>query len=126
MIFINRLECLAEAIIAYSGYQNPESVLYAARNPGALKAHSMTVMCDLENYRQFMSFKSGWDALLFDLRKKCSGTSHTSLTPTSTLKDLIRVNGFQFTITGYVVTFLRRALQDQAVSEDTTLSFFTE
>lgn len=126
MIFINRLESLAEAITAYSGYRDPESALYQARNPGGIKAHSLTVMRDLDNNRVYPSFKAGWDSLLFDLRTKCSGDSHTSLHSTSTLKDLIRVNGFQSTITGYVVTFLRRALQDQAVSEDTTLSFFLE
>lgn len=126
MIFVNRLEALAEGIMAYSGYRDPGSELFQARNPGGLRAYSPTVMRDLENYRQFTSLKSGWDALLFDLRTKCSGDSHTSLTPDSTLKDLIRVNGFQFTIASYVATFLQRALQDQTVSENTTLAFFLE
>ena len=86
---ISRLDALAEAIMAYSGYRDPESVLYQARNPGALKAHASTVLRDLDNYRVFSCFKAGFDALLSDLKSKCSGTSHTSLTTQSSLKDLI-------------------------------------
>jgi hypothetical protein len=125
-LFINRLEALADAIVEYSGYRNPESALYQSRNPGGLKAWSPTLLRDLDNYRVFCSFKAGYDALIFDLQRKCSGESHTKLERTSTLKDLITTNGFQPTVVGYVVTFLRRALQDVSISELTPLQYFAE
>jgi hypothetical protein len=121
---VNRIEALADAITEYSGYRNPESVLYQARNPGALKAHAVTVLRDLDNYRVYPCFKAGWDSLLADLKAKCSGRSHTSLTQQSTLKDLLAVNGFQPTVCGYVVKFIRRALQDQTITDQTPLEFF--
>lgn len=123
---IHRLDSLAEAIMAYSGYRDPEGVLYQARNPGALRAHAVTVLRDLDNYRVFSCFKAGFDALMADLRTKCSGQSHTSLTQQSTLRDLIKVNGLPLTISGYLVTFLRKALQDQTLTDQIHLGFFLE
>lgn len=121
---ITRIEALADAITEISGYRNPESAVYQARNPGALRAHSTTVLSDLDNYRVYSSFRSGWDSLVFDLKTKCSGNSHTHLQTTSTLKDLVLTNGFEQALVKKVVNFLRRSLQDQAITEETQLCFF--
>ncbi len=123
---ITRLEALADAITDISGYHTPESAVYKARNPGALRAYSQTVLSDLDNYRVFSSFRAGYDALIFDLKTKCAGKSHTHLETTSTLKELILTNGFEPALVKKVVNFLRRALEDQEFSEATTLSFFLE
>ena len=123
---ITRIEALAEAIMEYSGYRDPEGALFQARNPGGLKAHAPTVLQDIEGNRVFASMKSGWDALLYDLRVKCSGQSHTALTSQSSVKDLLLTNGFEKVLVRKVINFVRRALQDQGITEETELSFFGE
>lgn len=121
---IDKLESLADAITEYSGYRNPESDLYQARNPGGLKAWDVFRMRDLNGFRVYSSFKGGYASLVEDLRAKCEGKSHTTLTPQSSLKDLMGVNGYPEGMCGYVVKFVRRALQDQSINEHTEISYF--
>jgi hypothetical protein len=122
-MLVSRLEALAEAITEFSGYRNPEGQLYQLRNPGALRAYDSVRMRDLDGYRAFTSYKGGFDALVTDLRIKCSGRSHTTLQVTSTLRDLIAVNRLNVEAF-HIVKFLRRALNDQSIEAITPLEFF--
>jgi hypothetical protein len=123
---VGKIEALAEAITAYTGYREPTSNLYKIRNPGALKAFSMKDMRDSENLRIFQSFTGGFHALINDLERKCSGESYCGLKTTSTLRDLIAVYQHPATITGYIVKFLKNALQDDAITDTTHIGWFLE
>lgn len=123
---MNRIEALADAIINYSGYNNPESEAYKARNPGLLKVYTFKHLKTENAVRIFKSALDGYQALLFDLSIKCHGKSRTRLKPTSTLHDLIEVYGHHDLTAQYVAKFLRRALCDEKISESTQLSYFIE
>jgi len=121
---VSRLEALADAIVHYSGWDNPESELYQDRNPGGLKAFSPKHARDLKGLRVFKSLTDGYQALLFDLAIKCVGRSNTHLKIESTLRDLICALGFPGTTAQYVARFLRRALRDDTISEKTQVNYF--
>ncbi len=123
-MLVSRLEALAEAFTEYSGYRDVQGKLYQLRNPGGLHAYDPVQMRDLDNYRGFTSFKGGFQALIFDLERKCSGNSHTKLEKESKLRELVVTNGFQHTVTGYVVKFLRKALDDTTIDENTPIGWF--
>jgi hypothetical protein len=123
---VSRLEALADAVVKYSGYLDPESAAYQNRNPGNLPAFSPKHPRDEVGKRQFRSHLDGYQALLFDLAVKCAGRSHSGLKPDSTLRDLAAVYGQPETAAGYYAKFLRRALGDPSISDKTALSYFVE
>lgn len=123
---VRRLEALADAIMRYSGYNDPESASYQSRNPGALKAISDKHARDPKGLRVFRSALDGYQALLFDLAIKCVGRSRTRLKSDSTLKDLMLAYGQPESAAGYVAKFLKRALNDSSISDKTPLRFFVE
>lgn len=123
---VTRIEALADAISRYTGYYDPDSEVYQARNPGALPAISSKHPQDAKGRRVFRSVMDGYQALLFDLAVKCSGRSKTRLKPESTLRDLILAYGNPESATKPVVKFLRRALHDNDLSEQTSLGYFLE
>lgn len=81
---------------------------------------------DEQGMRIFRTLLDGYQALYFDLAIKCSGKSHTRLRSTSTLRDLILAYGHPITMAKYVANFLKKALKDESVSDQTQLSYFTE
>src|SRR5208337_3662759 len=83
-----KLEALAEAITHYSGYQEPGSALWQARNPLGLKAYSPLHKHDNSGNRIFASLLDGLQAGIYDLSLKLSGKSKAHLLPLSTLMDL--------------------------------------
>jgi hypothetical protein len=107
-----RLEILAEAIARYSGYSEPDSELYQARNPGALKATSMRHVANEHGHRVFNSFIDGMQALLFDLNTKLSGNSWTGINQESTLEDLALSYSQPFTLADAWSKHLRKAMQE--------------
>lgn len=123
---MRRLEALADAMMHYSGYSNPDSGAYRARNPGLLKAYSMRHQRDDGGYRVFQSFVDGYQALLYDLQIKCQGRSRSRLTPDSTLIDLMRAYGLPDTQASFVAKYLKKALVDESVSAMQPLSYFNE
>lgn len=124
--YSRKLEALAEAVIRYSGYLEPASDLYLARNPGALKATSMRHAKNEQGYRIFNSFIDGVQALLFDIDLKIRGKSWAKLQPTSTLRDLAVSYSLEGTTATAWARFLRAALRDQTISGDTELQHFTK
>lgn len=123
-MLVTPIEALAEAIASNTTYRDPASALYQTRNPGALRAFSQKRMQDSDKLRVFKTFTGGFNALVADLRIKCEGRSNSGLTVDSTLKELITVYQHPHSMTAYVVMFLRKALNDSSISEDTQLAFF--
>jgi hypothetical protein len=121
---VRRLEALADAICHYSGWDDPESEGYQARNPMLLKAFLPKHPRNLTGKRVFRSLLDGYQAGLFDLATKCVGKSHSGLKPESSLRELMYAYGFPEAMARSVAKFLRRALQDESINEATQLSIF--
>lgn len=119
-----KLEVLAEAISRYSGYNDPSSDAYLARNPGGLIAHSPLHLRDDGNKRVFISMMDGWQALLFDIQLKLNGKSRAKLQPTDTLVKLAEAYSQQPTTAQAWAGYLRKALRDQSVTQKTQLDYF--
>lgn len=119
-----KLEALAEAVSAYSGYSDPASPLYAARNPGGLKASGQPD--DEHGNRVFRSVIDGLQALFFDVELKVTGRSRAKLKPESTLIDLSTSYNLPILTATAWARFLRKALNDSTISAHTPLSFFTK
>jgi hypothetical protein len=128
MAYSRKLEALAEAIAKMSGYTNPDSPAHAARNPGDLEAISVEHSKDARGRRVFHSFLDGYQALLHDLQVKISGKSRSGLTGKSTLADLAKARGEAFPLitSRSWASFLRPALSDPTITNQTQLSYFTE
>ena len=124
--YTRKQEALAEAIVHYSGYLQPDSALHAARNCGGLKATSMRHAKNEQGYRVFNSFIDSMQALLFDLHTKLSGKSWAKLSGEATLVDLAVSYSLPSTTATAWAKFLRAALNDSSISADTALSYFTE
>lgn len=120
-----RIEALAEAIMAYSGYR-PGSALWLARNPGGLKAYSPLHKKDEHGNRVFASLLDGMQALVFDVALKVSGKSKNKLTPKHTLADLAASYGKSPFEGDSWAKFLRKALDKADINRKTPLSYFLE
>jgi hypothetical protein len=121
---MTKLEALALALAHLNNFHDPESVAFRNGNPGLLKAFALKHKMDGDQIRIFDSFLDGYQALLYDLKTKCSGRSRSKLKPASALTDLLHVYGH--TEIERAVKFLKAALQKSDVSEKTFLSFFLE
>jgi hypothetical protein len=121
-----KLEALCEAVISYSGYREPNSPVYQARNPGNLKAFKPDQPQDEEGRRIYSSVIDGMQSLLWDMQLKLSGQSVARLTPESTLTDLVKAYHLPDLTSQAWARFLRAALQTQEINSKTTISFFTK
>lgn len=119
-----RVEALAEAIIKHSGYQNPDSAVYLARNPGGLRAFSPAHPRDEFGNRIFNSVLDGMQALLYDIELKITGRARSHLELNDTLTQLAVAYDQPISAAQAWVKFLRRALRDEALSHKTPLSYF--
>lgn len=115
------VEALAEAIIAYSGYLEPGSALYRARNPGGLPATAFKHKRDEDGNRVFKSLLDGLRALLYHVDMKLSSDSR--LTPQSTLTDFAVAFGCNKLEAMLWAKFLSKALQDE-ITHTTKLERF--
>jgi hypothetical protein len=123
--YSRKIEALAEAVIRYSGYLEPSSDLYLARNPGALKSTSMRHVKNEKGYRIFNSFIDGVQALLFDIDLKITGKSWAKLHPEeATLQDLAISYSLEVTTATAWAKFLRAALRDDTIHGNTKLAYF--
>jgi hypothetical protein len=116
------LEAIAEAIAHYSGYQQPGSPLYAARNPIGLRPMKAEQPRDEQGHRIFRSVLDGMQAALFDLETKLTAR----MTPESTLADLAMAYGRQLTEAQAWARFLRQALNDNDISARTQIRRFID
>ncbi len=122
----NRVESIVDAIARLNGMLDPESTCYEIKNPLLLKSfarlgrHETTV----DGLRIFTSTLNGYKAALFDCRLKVDGLSRAKLTGDSTLENLLGAYGITTPgAIGNVVSFIRRALKNQDITKDTTLSY---
>lgn len=115
---IIRLEALADALAFYHRSFDPDSDAYKARNPGLLRATQLKHKRDANGKRVFDSFLDGYQALLFDLKIKCSGKS-AARHKLETLSDLMQNKAAG----KYLAKFLTRALDTEIVAE-TPLAYF--
>lgn len=123
---MNRIEALADAISACTGYQDPASEEYQCRNPLALKSYTVRHKKTDSGLRVFSNLESGHKAALYDLKVKCSGDSRARVREDSSLKELIRCYSMPNQTVDYVVVFLRKAIGDETISPETPLKYFAE
>jgi len=116
------VEAIAEAIGHYSGYAEPQSPLYKARNPLGLKPMKPEHPFDEMGNRVFRSVLDGMQAAIFDLEIKLGGR----LSPESTLTDLALSYGRKPTEAIAWSRFLRAALDDQTITAATQIRRFIE
>lgn len=124
-MILNKLEVLADAISYNNKSHEPESPAYQNRNPGNLLAFSFKHPRDEAGRRIFSSLLDGYQALLYDLRLKCSGKSRAHLPESSALSDLMKSYGHEDHTARYIAKRIRKVLNAD-VSEQTPLSFFLE
>ena len=116
------LEALADALTHYSGFLEPGSPLYKARNPIGLRPIKPEHPRDENGYRVFRSLLDGLQAAHFDLDVKLSGR----LSPDSTLQDLAAAYGRKATEAQAWARFLRQALADETITHRTAIRRFIE
>lgn len=123
---MKKLEALADAITACTGYANPASEEYQCRNPLSLKAFSPTHEKTESGMRIFPNLESGYAAALFDLKMKCSGESRAKVKKDSNLKELVRCYSMPNPIADRIADFLQKALGDTSITAETRLEYFVE
>jgi hypothetical protein len=124
---VYRLEALADSIASLNDWSNPVADAYQLRNPGLLRAFTLRHAADDAGRRIFPSLVDGYQALLYDLQRKCTGLSRSKLKPTDPLVELL-IRGFSQPPSAeeYVLCFLTSALPRLNVTAHTPLKFFVE
>lgn len=123
---MTRIECLIMAFARMNGFLDPDSDSFKNRNPMLLRAFQPKHARCEKGYRVFSSIPAGIDNSIIDLKIKCSGQSHSKLSPDSTLTELVCVYGNPISAVKYIVNFLKRALKDENVTDHTKLSWILE
>lgn len=121
---MKRLEVLLDAIASVNGFKDPESQAYQCRNPLGLKEFRDGI-CQ-NKLRRFPSLLGGYGAALYDLKVKCSGESRAKLDEQFDLRGLVRVYSMPDQSVIYIARFLRKALRDETIRENTSLKYFVE
>ena len=123
-----KVESLLDAIAAvYGAFHDPDSLAYKLRNPLLIKSFSTPGkhLTNEEGLRQFDSFLSGYTACAYDLVKKVSGASRARIATSDPLSALLKIYGLtELRGQRKVVNFLRRALSNEEISEETPISYF--
>lgn len=115
-------DALIDAIVHYSGYRVPGSVVHKARNPGALKSFSPTKPSS-DGIRVFKTEIDGLQALKFDVKLKISGKARAKC---ETLNDLAAAYGQPPTQAKAWAGFIRQTLGNDTINGKTPTSFFVE
>jgi hypothetical protein len=123
---MTRIEALVDAIASIHGWHDPRSEAYQLRNPLLLKAFSPKHEKNENGIRIFRNTASGYDNACLDASIKCSGRSHSKLTPDSTLRELVGVYGNSIVAARAVKNFLRAALKNDEIYETQKLGWFLE
>lgn len=124
-MILNRLEVLADAIAYHNQAHEIDTAAYQNRNPGNLIAFSFKHLRDADNRRIFSSILDGYQALLFDLKVKCSGKSRANMPENPTITDLMKSYGQTVSTARMIAKRIRKALNSE-VTADTPLTFFME
>ena len=119
---LNKLEALADAIAWHNAAHEITTRAYINRNPGCLAAFSLKQERDADNQRIFASILDGYQALLFDLRVKCSGKSR-ALPAAALIADLANAYGISTPAAQSIAKRVRKALGTE-VTVATPLTFF--
>jgi hypothetical protein len=153
-VIVGRLEALLDAIVAYTHYTDPTHPQYQFRNPLGLQMfcpHAtyfkncpqcktgdfptvhyydhgvVTKKYDKETgLRIYNTHIQGYQGALHDLTIKCSGKSKSKVRETSSIKELIRSYCLPDGTAACVARFLRKALKDENISENTPIQYFAE
>lgn len=120
------LESLAEAIAHFSGYTDPSSAVFKARNPGALKPRDERHRRDENGLRVFNSVLDGMQALMRDLEIKLGVVGPGRLSPESTLTDLATAYGKHTAEAKAWANYLQKALADDSITARTAIKRFLE
>jgi hypothetical protein len=121
-----KIEALADAIASLNDWTNPSGDAYRLRNPGLLRAFTQR-HADEGGRRIFPSLVDGYQALVYDLKKKCAGESRSKLQRDSTIKQLLmRGYGQAPASEEYVLCFLESAIPNTTFSATAPIEFFLE
>ena len=126
---ISKIEALLDAIGKLNGCFDPEQEAYRLRNPLLIKSFARPGkhQIDEKGRRIFSSFLNGYKACLFDLELKVSGRSRARVDVNSTLEQLLACYEIRTKMAiDHVISFVRRALNDQSISAATPVSFFAD
>lgn len=126
---MTKLESIVDAISQLNAAHSPETEAYRLRNPLLLRSFARPGKheTDLNGRRIFSSFINGYKAALFDVEKKASGESRANVKKDGTLLDILicyEVNTKP--AQEKVISYIRRALQDDTITLNTPASFFLE
>jgi hypothetical protein len=125
----NKLEHIVNAIAKLNGLLDPTSDAYRLKNPLLLRSFAMIGkhQVDPEGRRVFESVLNGLKAAMFDIELKASGKSRANAGPDSSLEEFLKCYQINTSLAvDHIVSFLRRALNDQNISKHTLISYFTE
>jgi hypothetical protein len=134
-----RIEALADSIGQLNGISDPASIAYQTRNLGLLRAFSLRTLAATTKdcTRIFGAFQGGYRAILTDLERKCKGESHARgkdnkvLSGDSKIIDILWSLGIRHSLrynkpVEQAIEFLRIALNDASIDDDTPLKYFLE
>ena len=119
-----KLEALVDALVHHSGFRDPKSGVYQARNPGGLRAYQADQPQDTDKNRIFLSEIDGLQAALFDMALKVTGQSAARLTPDASLTDLVKAYQMPESAGKAWANFLKHAMQQDGITARTTIDFF--
>lgn len=127
---VSKLEFLCDAIAEYSGSHDPRSEAYRFRNPLGLREKEVIrdqegnlVSIKFGQLRHFRSWVHGYEAALFDLKVKCSGRNR-GLSQGSSIAELLTAYGMNGQSAHNVANYLKFALEDDGITQETQLSVF--
>ncbi len=125
---VSRIEAVLDAIAELNQAGVPESLAYKLRNPLLLKSFAKLGrhLVNTDGLREFGSHLAGYKAAAFDLDLKLKGLSRAGLKPEDPLSSLLRCYGINDAVHRKIVSFIKRALDDQSITASTQLSFFLE
>lgn len=134
---VPKIEALADGIGMLNQYNDPSSESYQTRNSGLLRAYTLRTLANTtkDMVRVFGAHQGGYRALLCELDRKCKGETRAKglgekpLTSASKLADLLITFGIRHSLrynqpTKQLIDFLRVALKDDSIDEDTPLLYF--
>lgn len=124
-----KLEDLLSAIATYNGTRDPLHPGFQARNWLCLQEFEQgengTEMIATGRLKRFDTLHGGLLSAINDLRIKCSGRSRAKLKgETFNIRGLARSYYLPDGCSRYIVKFLRKSLDTQDITEETSLDYF--
>lgn len=123
-----KLEHVVNAIARLNGLGDPGSECYRLCNPLLLKSYALPGRHSIDEagHRVFQSVLNGYKAAMFDIELKASGKSRANAGPDSTLETFLKCYEIKGGSVDHVVSFLRKALDNELLSKHTTMDYFLE